>query len=212
MAHFFVLLRDLYLFRNPKKVKKKKTLCKNILYFNGLFAFCKYCFKSVLKQVQIVILNLWRFDFHSHSWNQISNQIAIFQCDLKNCKIVQKWFKIRFCKIVNQIVEYPGMSVLAIKTLARWIRVLIFGVQDPGGPNPGLYSRDPCLEGRGEHEQDWAAWKGHSCPECVREQGDPHQGIFGQTRWSVDWRQGSDLTTIIFPCSFCLTAKLTPKA
>jgi hypothetical protein len=51
-----------------------------------------------------------RFDFHEHFENQIANQIPIFQCDFKNLKIVQKLFKIRFCKIANQIVEYPAAS------------------------------------------------------------------------------------------------------
>jgi hypothetical protein len=54
-----------------------------------------------------MILNDLRFDFQEYFLNQISNQITIFQSDLKNLKIVQNLFKIRFCKIVNQIVEYP---------------------------------------------------------------------------------------------------------
>jgi hypothetical protein len=37
-----------------------------------------------------MILNYLRFDFHGHFENQISNQIPIFQYDLKNLKIVPK--------------------------------------------------------------------------------------------------------------------------
>jgi hypothetical protein len=65
-----------------------------------------------------------RFDFHGHFENQISNQIPIFQYDFKNLKIVSKLFKIRFCKIVNQIVEYPDFAAqsrvhLQIDAIAR---------------------------------------------------------------------------------------------
>jgi hypothetical protein len=55
-----------------------------------------------------MILKDLRFDFHGHFENQILNQITTFQCDFKNIKILLKWFKIRFSKIVNQIVEYPA--------------------------------------------------------------------------------------------------------
>jgi hypothetical protein len=55
-----------------------------------------------------MILNDLRFDFHGRFENQISNQIPIFQYDFKNLKIVPKWFKLRFCKIVNQILQYSG--------------------------------------------------------------------------------------------------------
>jgi hypothetical protein len=51
-----------------------------------------------------MILNDMRFDFHGYFLNQISNQVPIFQCDLNNLKKHPKLFKIRFCKIVNQIV------------------------------------------------------------------------------------------------------------
>jgi hypothetical protein len=57
-----------------------------------------------------MILNDFVFDFHGHFENQFSNQIPIFQCDFKNLKIFPKWFEIRFCKIVNQIVECPAQS------------------------------------------------------------------------------------------------------
>jgi hypothetical protein len=66
------------------------------------------CLLSVLWLCKNMILNDLRFDFHGHFENQISNQIPIFQYDFKNLKIVPKLFKIRFCKIVNQIVEYPA--------------------------------------------------------------------------------------------------------
>jgi hypothetical protein len=63
---------------------------------SGFFAIWKHDFKW------------FRFDFHGHFLNQISNKIALFQCDFKSLKIVLKWFKIRLCKIGNQIVEYPA--------------------------------------------------------------------------------------------------------
>jgi hypothetical protein len=48
------------------------------------------CLLSVLWLCENMILNDLRFDFHGHSENQISNQIPIFQYDLKNLKIVPK--------------------------------------------------------------------------------------------------------------------------
>jgi hypothetical protein len=50
--------------------------------------------------------------------NQISNQIANLEMDFKSFEITRKLCKIRFCNIVNQIVEYyvyhiaPGEQAL----------------------------------------------------------------------------------------------------
>jgi hypothetical protein len=47
-------------------------------------------------------INCQKYDLKSQSNHHIH------QCDLANLKIVPKLFKIRFCKIVNQIVEYSA--------------------------------------------------------------------------------------------------------
>jgi hypothetical protein len=69
-----------------------------------------------------MILNNLRFDFDGHFENQISNQIPIFQYDFINHQIVPKGFKIRFCKIVNQIVEYPAATAGSAKNLKETAR------------------------------------------------------------------------------------------
>jgi hypothetical protein len=66
------------------------------------------CLLSVLWLFENIISNDLRFDFHGYFENKIAYQIPIFQYDFKNLKIIPKLFKIRFCKIVYQIVEYPG--------------------------------------------------------------------------------------------------------
>jgi hypothetical protein len=59
-----------------------------------------------------MILNDLRFDFHGHFDNQISNQIPIFQYDLKNLKIVSKDLKSDFVKLsiksLNTLVSSLG--------------------------------------------------------------------------------------------------------
>jgi hypothetical protein len=52
---------------------------------------------------------------------KIKSQIKspYFNVILKNLKIVPKLFEIRFCKIVNQIVEYPAFNGVIIHFLAR---------------------------------------------------------------------------------------------
>jgi hypothetical protein len=101
-----------------KRLPHSKTLISSLHYnknYASSFSLIGFCFLNLVFLSFLLSFAIYRLQvttFFTLAW--VAIQITIFQFQLKNLKIVLKWFKIRFCEIVNQIVELPDYMWLVI--------------------------------------------------------------------------------------------------